>query len=73
MKEIRNLGGLDRLARFILGLTLLTVGIVSPLAAGWNAVAIMAGAMFVCTAVAGICPGYMPFRIDTRRHRIEAR
>ncbi len=67
MKEKQNMGGLDRLGRLVTGLALLAAGIVCALPAGWNVLAIAVGAVLTLTAATGICPGYVPFGIDTRR------
>jgi len=73
MKNRQNMGGLDRLGRLVIGLALIATGLFVATASGWKVIAIAVGAVLVTTAAAGICPGYFPFGITTRRPWLGAR
>lgn len=66
----KNMGPLDRALRLILGLALIPTGLF--LLGGWQghwlgiAVTVLA-LLPIATAAAGICLGYVPFGISTRR------
>lgn len=72
MKTLQNMSGVDRLARLLAGIALPVAGSFAALPVGWKIAAIAAGVVLVATALSGICPGYVPFGIDTRRRRIGA-
>lgn len=67
MKQLQNMGGPDRLARLVAGIALLLTGLFTASGAGWHVAAFAVGAVLVVTAISGICPGYWPFGLDTRR------
>lgn len=73
MNVKRNMGGLDRLARLVVGLTLIAAVFGAPWAGGWSLLLLLAGAALSMTALVGVCPGYWPFGIDTLRRRSVAR
>ena len=56
-----NMGKTDRIARIIIGLVLIALGIA--FRSWWG----LAGAVPLVTAAIGWCPLYVPFRISTRR------
>jgi len=54
-----NVGGIDRVLRFAIGMGIIGWGILDQ--SMWGAI----GAIPVFTAVVGWCPGYTPFGIST--------
>lgn len=65
----KNVGGLDRALRFVVGVALILVGLV--VLGGWqgNVVGIILAAFALIplvTSLIGFCPAYVPFRISTR-------
>ena len=66
----KNMGTLDRVARLIAGLALLGASRIGELGAGWDLALVAATVVLLATATTGVCPGYLPFGISTRRaHR----
>ncbi len=66
----KNMGPLDRAVRFIAGLALMAVGLflLGGLHGDWLGIAVTVVALVpIATAATGICPGYAPFGISTRR------
>jgi len=61
-----NIGTTDKIARVIIGLALLVLGI--GLRSWWGVI----GVLPVLTAFVGICPAYLPFGISTRRVKAKA-
>lgn len=64
----RNVGGLDRAVRLVVGAVLLPVGLVllaGDRALGWVATA--AGAFVLASGVLGFCPPYVLLGISTAR------
>ena len=57
---IKNVGGLDRILRAIVGLVLLSLVFVGP-KTYWG----LLGLIPLGTSVIGICPAYLPFGIKT--------
>jgi len=55
----QNVGGVDRVLRFVVGMAIIAWGVLSQNL--WGAV----GAIPVFTAVVGWCPAYMPFGMNT--------
>ena len=67
----KNVGGLDRALRFVVGVALILVGLF--VLGGWqgNVVGIIvAGFALIplATSLIGFCPAYVPFRVSTRSH-----
>lgn len=66
----KNMGRLDRILRFIVGATLVPIGLF--LLAGWQGnligilVAVFGVVPLLVTGLTGFCPGYVPFGISTR-------
>ena len=58
---IKNMGGIDRIIRLVVGGVILVVGI---MAGSWWA---LLGGILVGTAALGRCPAYLPFRMSTCR------
>lgn len=68
MKVRRNVGGVDRLLRVVVGGALLTLGIVllaSGCPCGW--VNVVLGGLGLVTGVTGFCLIYLPFGFSTAR------
>jgi hypothetical protein len=62
----RNMGRTDRVVRFVVGVTLLPIGLIA--LSGVSAIAAVALAVVALgTSFAGFCPGYVPFGISTLR------
>jgi hypothetical protein len=55
----KNMGGIDRGIRLVLGAVILWAGLSGGHWWGWI------GVVPILTAFVGICPGYLPFRINT--------
>lgn len=55
----RNMGGVDRLLRAIIGLAIIAVGLY--FGSWWGLV----GLIPIATATMGFCPAYCPFKINT--------
>lgn len=70
----RNVGGIDRAVRIIIGVGLLTIGFLH-IASGTLAIlAYVFGVIVLATAVFAFCPAWVPFGINTSRHtHIEAK
>ncbi|MDO8988441.1 MAG: DUF2892 domain-containing protein [Sideroxyarcus sp.] len=60
-----NVGGIDRIGRFVIGIVLLIVGLLAPIGAMWQAVAFVLAAVAVVTAVVQYCPLNAIFGINT--------
>lgn len=58
----KNVGGLDKWIRIVIGLVLLSLVFFGPKSAwGWL------GLIPLLTAFVGFCPLYLPFKISTRK------
>jgi len=64
MKKYQNMGQIDRIIRFIVGTGLIVLLFL--LESNWRYLGIL-GFILVITSVVGVCPLYMPFKIDTRK------
>jgi phosphoglycerol transferase MdoB-like AlkP superfamily enzyme len=64
MKKYQNMGQIDRIIRFIVGTGLIVLLFL--LESNWRYLGIL-GIVLVLTAALGVCPLYMPFKIDTRK------
>lgn len=53
-----NLGSMDRMIRFILGVVLLAAGLLADLAVPWNYVADGVGVVLLLTSMIKFCPAY---------------
>lgn len=62
----RNIGTADKIARVLIGLAILVLGIAFK--SWWGVI----GVLPVLTAFVGICPAYLPFGISTCRTRAKA-
>ena len=62
----RNMGTVDRAARFIIGIVMMVVGFGVISGAGAIALGVI-GAVFFATSVIGWCPLYVPFRFNTQK------
>lgn len=61
----RNVGGMDRTARFILGIVLLLVGLAAPIEMTWRVVALVIAAIALVTATVRFCPVNAIFGINS--------
>jgi hypothetical protein len=62
MKMIKNVGGIDRVLRIVVGLILISLVFVGPKTAwGWI------GILPLLTGVFTFCPGYWPFKFSTAK------
>lgn len=64
MKKYQNMGQIDRIIRLVVGAGLIVLLFL--LESNWRYVGII-GIILVLTSVVGVCPLYMPFKIDTRK------
>ncbi len=62
----KNVGGLDRVIRILVGLALIAWGFLG-LEGGGRWVAVVIGLVPLVTALIGFCPLYKPFGISTHR------
>jgi hypothetical protein len=62
-----NVGGGDRVARFILGIAALVIGF-SVQATGWRVLSFVVAAVALLTAVVAYCPVNRLLHVNTRRH-----
>lgn len=60
-----NVGGTERYARIILGIVLLLIGLLLPLAAVWKVVVLVVGAVALLTGIVRFCPGSYVLGINT--------
>ena len=60
-----NVGGYDRIGRFVLGAVLLLVGVAAPLSAVWQTVVFVVAAIALVTAGVQYCPVNQLFGINT--------
>ncbi|HZP33086.1 MAG TPA: DUF2892 domain-containing protein [Candidatus Acidoferrales bacterium] len=63
----RNVGGIDRAVRVIVGLTLLGIGFFHVVAGTLAVLAYLFGVIALATAVFAYCPAWVPFGINTSR------
>jgi hypothetical protein len=64
MSKFLNMGPIDRIIRLVVGAGLISLFFV--LDNNWRYLGIL-GIVLVLTAAVGVCPLYMPFKIDTRK------
>jgi len=55
-----NMGTIDRIVRMVLGIALIVYGVMQP-----NYIVAAIGAVPLLTGIFGICPLYIPFKINT--------
>lgn len=60
-----NVGGYDRIARIVIGVVLLLVGMAAPLDATWQVIAFVAAGIALLTAFVQYCPINHLFGINT--------
>ena len=65
----RNVGGVDRGVRVIVGLFLLAVGFVHVFTGTLTVLAYVFGVIALATAVFAYCPAWVPFGINTSRSK----
>ena len=61
----RNVGGIDRIARIVIGIVLLIVGLTAPVGMTWQVVALVIAAIALVTAVVRFCPANAILGINT--------
>lgn len=62
----RNMGTVDRAARFVIGIAMMAVGFSVMSGAGAIVLGVI-GAVFFATSIIGWCPLYVPFRFSTQK------
>lgn len=68
MCTCKNVGPVDRVLRALLGIVALVVALTAlGVLTGslWGVVAAVVGVVMLSTAVSGVCPLYMPFKVST--------
>lgn len=60
-----NVGGVDRIARIVVGIVLVLVGLLAPLSAGWQTVVFIVAAIALVTAVVRYCPANAAIGVNT--------
>jgi hypothetical protein len=63
----RNMGTMDRAARFVIGIVMMVVGFGVMDGAGAIVLGVI-GAVFFTTSIIGWCPLYVPFRFSTQKN-----
>lgn len=61
----RNVGGIDRIARIVIGIVLLVVGVAAPIGMTWQIVALVIAAIALVTATVRFCPANAILGINT--------
>jgi DUF2892 family protein len=69
----RNVGGIERGARVVVGLTLFSLALFHVLTGTVAIVAYVIGTLALLTAVFAFCPAWIFFRIDTSRPKTASR
>lgn len=62
---MKNVGSIDRIVRFILGILAITLYFAKVAVGIWGIVALAAGGILLLTALINYCPLYAIFRINT--------
>ena len=60
-----NVGGMDLNVRIVLGIALLLVGLIAPIGAAWQIVALVVATVALVTAVVRFCPANALLGINT--------
>jgi hypothetical protein len=60
-----NVGGMDRFARFGVGIVLLVIGLAAPISMTWQIVVLVVAAIALITAVVRFCPANLLLGINT--------
>lgn len=60
-----NVGGIDRIARIVVGIVLLIIGLAAPLEMAWRIVALVVAAIALVTATVRFCPANWLLGINT--------
>lgn len=60
-----NVGGIDRTVRIVAGIALLLIGLLAPIGAVWQAVALLIAAVALVTAFVRFCPANAMLGINT--------
>lgn len=66
MKNLKNMGNIDRIIRLVVGAGLFSLLFV--VNNNWKYLGIF-GIILLITSAVGVCPLYMPFKIDTRKKK----
>jgi len=66
MKNYKNMGNIDRIIRLIVGAGLFSLLFV--VNNNWKYLGIL-GIILLLTSAVGVCPLYMPFKIDTQKKK----
>ena len=61
----RNVGGIDRTGRIIIGILLLVIGLIAPVGLTWHIVALVVAAVALVTATVRFCPANAILGINT--------
>ncbi len=61
----QNVGGIDRIARIVLGIVLLIIGLAAPIETTWRIVALVVAAIALVTATVRFCPANWLLGINT--------
>lgn len=61
----RNVGGIDRTGRIVVGVALLFIGLVAPIEMTWRVAALVVAAIALVTAALRFCPANAILGIDT--------
>lgn len=66
-----NVGGIERVIRILLGLALLSAGLLHYVTGTWAIVAYIIGAIALLTGLIAYCPAWTFFGINTSEHKSE--
>jgi hypothetical protein len=61
----RNVGGIDRTGRIVIGILLLVIGLVAPVEMAWRIAALVIAAVALVTATVRFCPANAILGINT--------
>lgn len=65
-----NVGGIDRVARIVIGIALIAFALFGPAELAWKWIGWI-GVVPLVTGLIGWCPAYMPFGIKTCRTNLQ--
>lgn len=66
----KNMGIIDRVARIILAIVLGILFFTGIVTGTWGGVILVVAALMLITAVFGICPAYIPFKLNTGAKKV---
>ena len=68
MKALQNVGGMDRIGRFVLGVILLLVAFLADQGSAATWIVGILGVVMLATSAIKFCPLYLPFKLNTNKN-----